>query len=71
MVLDESVLQRRIGNESVMYEQLQRLAREAEKPNVNVQVLPLDAQHSVFGESFVIFGFAVDGDAMHARGGEY
>jgi transcriptional regulator with XRE-family HTH domain len=64
VVLDESVLRRRIGDESVMYEQLHRLAREAEKPNVNVQVLPLDAQHSVFGESFVIFGFAVDGDAI-------
>jgi transcriptional regulator with XRE-family HTH domain len=64
VVLDESVLKRRIGDESVMYEQLHRLAREAEKPNVNVQVLPLDSQHSVFGESFVIFGFAVDGNAI-------
>ena len=64
VVLDESVLKRRIGDESVMYEQLHRLAREAEKPNVNVQVLPLDAQHSVFGESFVIFDFAVDGNAI-------
>jgi transcriptional regulator with XRE-family HTH domain len=64
VVLDESVLKRRIGDESVMYEQLQRLAQEAEKPNVTVQVLPLNAQHSVFGESFVIFGFAVDGNAI-------
>jgi transcriptional regulator with XRE-family HTH domain len=64
VVLDESVLRRRIGDEPVMYEQLQRLAREAEKPNVTIQVLPLDAQHSVFGESFVIFGFAVDGNAI-------
>jgi hypothetical protein len=64
VVLDESVLKRRIGDASVMYEQLHRLAREAEKPNVNVQVLPLDAQHSVFGESFVIFDFAVDGNAI-------
>jgi hypothetical protein len=29
-----------------------------------LQVLPLDAQHTVFGESFVIFGFVVDSDAM-------
>jgi transcriptional regulator with XRE-family HTH domain len=64
VVLDESVLKRRIGDESVMYEQLQRLAREAEKPNVTLQILPLDAQHTVFGESFVIFGFAVDGNAI-------
>jgi transcriptional regulator with XRE-family HTH domain len=64
VVLDESVLKRRIGDESVMYEQLQRLAREAEKPNVTLQILPLDAQHTVFGESFVIFGFAIDGNAI-------
>ena len=64
VVLDESVLQRRIGNESVMYEQLQRLAQEAEKPNITVQILPLDTQHTVFGESFVIFGFGADSNAM-------
>jgi transcriptional regulator with XRE-family HTH domain len=64
MVLDESVLQRRIGDESVMYEQLQHLAREAERPNLTVQILPLDTKHTVFGESFVIFGFGEDSDAM-------
>ena len=64
VVLDESVLKRRIGNESVMYEQLQHLAREAERPNLTLQILPLSAQHTVFGESFVIFGFGADSDAM-------
>jgi transcriptional regulator with XRE-family HTH domain len=63
-VLDESVLRRRIGDESVMYEQLQRLAREAERPNLTLRILPLDNQHTVFGESFVIFGFGADTDAM-------
>jgi hypothetical protein len=29
-----------------------------------LQILPLDAQHTVFGESFVIFGFGPDDDAM-------
>src|SRR6266851_7128207 len=56
VVLDESVLKRRIGDESVMYEQLQRLVYDADRPNVTLQILPLDAQHTVFGESFVIFG---------------
>src|SRR5690349_21386195 len=42
VVLDESVLKRRIGDESVMYEQLQRLAREAERPNLTLRILPLD-----------------------------
>jgi transcriptional regulator with XRE-family HTH domain len=64
VVLDESVLKRRIGDESVMYEQLQRLAQEAERPNLKLQILPLDSQHTVFGESFVIFGFGTDSDAM-------
>src|ERR1700721_2583730 len=64
VVLDESVLTRRIGDESVMYEQLQRLAREAERPNMTLRILPLSAQHTVFGESFVIFGFGEDSDAM-------
>jgi transcriptional regulator with XRE-family HTH domain len=64
VVLDESVLQRRIGDELVMYEQLQRLVREADRPNLTLQVLPLDAQHTVFGESFVIFSFGSDEEAM-------
>ncbi len=64
VVLDESVLKRRIGDESVMYDQLQRLAREADRPNLTLRILPLDAQHTVFGESFVIFGFMADSDAM-------
>jgi transcriptional regulator with XRE-family HTH domain len=62
VVLDESVLLRRIGDDSVMYEQLQRLAQEADRPNLTLQILPLDAQHTVFGESFVIFGFGADSD---------
>ena len=64
VVLDESVLRRRIGDESVMYSQLQRLVHEADRPNLTLQVLPLDTQHTVFGESFVIFGFGQDSDAM-------
>ena len=64
VVLDESVLKRRIGDETVMYDQLQRLVKEADRPNLTLQVLPLDAQHSVFGKSFVIFSFGQDADAM-------
>jgi transcriptional regulator with XRE-family HTH domain len=64
VVLDESVLKRRVGGEPVMYEQLQRLAAEADRPNLTLQILPLDAEHPVFGESFVIFRFGQDNDAM-------
>ena len=64
VVLDESVLRRRIGDDPVMYEQLQRLAREADRQNLTLRILPLGAQHTVFGESFVIFGFGADNEAM-------
>jgi transcriptional regulator with XRE-family HTH domain len=64
VVLDESALKRRIGDDLVMYEQLQRLVYEADRPNVTLQILPLDAQHTVFAESFVIFRFGSDDDAM-------
>src|SRR5262252_3999105 len=64
VVLDESVLKRRVGNDIVMYEQLQRLIREADRPNLTLRILPLTAQHTIFGESFVIFGFGPDSDAM-------
>ena len=64
VVFDESILKRRVGDDFVMHEQLQRLAQEADRPNLTLQILPLDAQHRVFGESFVIFGFGADSDAM-------
>ncbi len=62
VVVDESVLQRRVGDERVMYEQLQRLAQESDRPNVTLQILPLDGPHTVFVESFVIFRFEEDGE---------
>jgi Domain of unknown function (DUF5753)/Helix-turn-helix domain len=63
VVLDESILQRRIGNDRVMAEQLQRLAQDADRPNVELRILPLDGEHSVFSESFTIFRFGEDGEA--------
>lgn len=62
IVLDESILRRRIGDREVMREQLTRLAEEAAKPYITMRVLPLNAQHTVFGESFVIFSFGADSD---------
>jgi transcriptional regulator with XRE-family HTH domain len=65
VVLDESILKRRIGDDLVMYEQLQRLMQEADRPNVTLRILPLDAQHAVSVESFVIFRFGPDDAAMY------
>jgi transcriptional regulator with XRE-family HTH domain len=64
IVLDESILRRRIGNEKLMYDQLQHLAREAGRPNITLQICPLDAAHTVLGESFVIFSFGTEPEAM-------
>ncbi len=64
VVLDESILKRRVGSDHVMYEQIKRLIRDADRPNVTLRILPLNAQHSVFGESFVIFRFGPDNDAI-------
>jgi len=64
VVLDESILRRRIGDDRVMYEQLQRLVHEADRPNVTLHVLPLDTQHNVTLESFVLFRFGPENDAM-------
>jgi len=64
VVLDESILKRRIGTPEVMYEQLQRLAKDADRPNVTLRILPLANQHTVIGESFVIFRFGPDNDAI-------
>jgi len=60
VVLDESILQRQVGDEPVMYQQLQRLAREADRPDLTLQILPLKTRHTVFGESFVIFSIGAD-----------
>ena len=49
VVLDESILRRRIGDESVMYEQLLRLA-EVDAKKVILRVLPLSGRHPVIAD---------------------
>ena len=64
IVLDESVLMRQYGDRSVMYEQLQSLAAEADRPNITLRILPLRALHPVSAESFVIFSFGPKDNAI-------
>jgi hypothetical protein len=47
-----------------MQEQLKRLIEVGDQPNVTLRVLPLEALHTVFSESFVIFRFGQDADAI-------
>ncbi|EFE65224.1 MULTISPECIES: helix-turn-helix domain-containing protein [Streptomyces] len=45
-VIDESILLRVLGGPGVMHEQLAHLVRMAERPNVTVQVVPLDVTNA-------------------------
>ena len=52
-ILSESALRRNIGDATIMHQQLIHLAELAERPNVELQVLPFDAQ--TFGAAWVGF----------------
>ncbi|GAA4234327.1 helix-turn-helix transcriptional regulator [Actinomadura meridiana] len=58
VILDEAVLQRRIGDRKVMREQLEHLHRMASLPHLTVQILPLNVAHSVLAESFILLQFS-------------
>jgi transcriptional regulator with XRE-family HTH domain len=63
VVLDESALLRRIGSDVTMYEQLQRLAKECERPNLTLQILPLDAVlQDVVSTEQMRSGFILEGE---------
>jgi transcriptional regulator with XRE-family HTH domain len=52
-ILSESALRRNIGDATIMHQQLLHLAEVAEWPNIELQVLPFDAQ--TFGAAWVGF----------------
>ncbi|MDQ2788746.1 MAG: DNA-binding protein [Pseudonocardiales bacterium] len=52
-ILSESALRRNIGDASIMQAQLIHLAEAAERPNVELQVLPFDAQ--TYGAAWIGF----------------
>ena len=52
-ILSESALRRNIGDATIMQAQLIHLAEVAERPNVELQVLPFDAQ--TFGAAWIGF----------------
>jgi len=63
-VLDEAVLHRLIGTPAVMHDQLTHLAELADRLNIILRILPLDAQHTVLGPAFVTFRFGPPTDAL-------
>lgn len=60
VLLDESVLHRRIGDSEVMTGQLRRLTDDI--PNMTLRIVPIDTTRSLTGESFTIFGFGTPDD---------
>ena len=42
-ILDETILRRLVGDKIVMHDQMRKLLQATEKPNISIQVLPLDA----------------------------
>ena len=58
VVIDESVIHRRFGTESVMRQQFDRLAEFSDIPNVVIQVLPLDGDHPIGTGAFSYMSFA-------------
>jgi hypothetical protein len=61
VVMDESVLLRRVGDDGIMREQLRHLVDAAELPNVDLRVLPLNQNTGLIAGSFVIMSFGSPG----------
>ncbi len=57
VVMDEAVLLRKIGDSAVMRSQLASLAEAADRPNVELRVLPLNRNNGLVGASFAILSF--------------
>ncbi|MGW1681180.1 helix-turn-helix domain-containing protein [Saccharopolyspora sp. NPDC002376] len=64
-VLSESALRTLVGNPEIMQEQLEHVAKIAELPNVQLQILPFDARTypSGRGQSFTAFRVEAPGNA--------
>jgi transcriptional regulator with XRE-family HTH domain len=69
LLLDETVIRRSIGTSSVMRDQLKRLIRSAEQPNITVQVVPSAAgSHPGLEGSFFILSFDGAPDVGYIEG---
>ena len=60
VVLDGSVLLRRIGNPELMRAQLLHMAAMSERPNIELRILPLDKGFSPPPGPFLVFGFPAE-----------
>ncbi|MBC3842866.1 helix-turn-helix transcriptional regulator [Streptacidiphilus sp. 4-A2] len=60
VILDESCLRREVGGRAVMRGQVEHLLREAQTPNITVQVLPFDSGAPPAAEAFTLLTFGDD-----------
>jgi transcriptional regulator with XRE-family HTH domain len=58
VVIDESVLRRRYGDNSVMRQQLESLSKSADMANVDLRVLSLEGEHPIGTGAFTYMRFA-------------
>lgn len=60
-VLDEAALRRPVGGPKVMRAQLAHLVKRAERPNIDLQVLPLDSgAHAGLDGTFTVLDFPLE-----------
>jgi transcriptional regulator with XRE-family HTH domain len=57
VILDQSVLLRKVGDAAVMREQLEHLLAVSRRPNVTVRVLPLTGSHPIGTGCFTVLRF--------------
>jgi len=57
-VIDESVIRRRFGDNTVMRQQLDRLAASSDMADVEVRVLPLEGYHPIGAGTFIYMQFS-------------
>jgi hypothetical protein len=57
VVMDESVLYRKLGDASVMRTQLQHIVEASRLPNIRVRILPLKSDHSMTAGAFTYVKF--------------
>ncbi|GLZ04086.1 transcriptional regulator [Actinomadura sp. NBRC 104412] len=62
VIIDESVLWRLVGDNSVMLDQMRHLTTIMQLPNVRLQVFPMNAPHPLMEGSFTLLEFAASHD---------
>ncbi|MEU5958835.1 helix-turn-helix transcriptional regulator [Streptomyces sp. NPDC047525] len=69
VIMDENAVRRRVGDGSVMRDQLQHLLDLAERPSVVIQIVPLSAgAHAGIGGPFHSLAFAEGNPVVHVDG---